>query len=90
MLAAVQQSARAVVQIGRDGPLIAAAIAAAGVPILRADSMAQAVALAYAQAQTGDAVLLSPACASFDMFKNYAHRADVFIAAVKQLERDKA
>lgn len=90
LLAAVQQSARAVVQIGRDGPLIAAAIAAAGVPIIRADSMAQAVTLAYAQAQTGDAVLLSPACASFDMFKNYVHRADVFIAAVKQLERDKA
>ena len=85
LAAAVKQSARAVVQIGRDGDLIAAAIASSGVPILRAESMEQAVVLAQTQAQAGDAVLLSPACASFDMFKNYAHRADVFIAAVKQL-----
>lgn len=84
---AVKQSARAVVQIGRDGNLIAEAIVSAGVPVVRAESMEQAVTLAYEQAKPGDAVLLSPACASFDMFKNYAHRADVFIAAVKQLER---
>ncbi|MFA5171430.1 MAG: UDP-N-acetylmuramoyl-L-alanine--D-glutamate ligase [Sulfuriferula sp.] len=83
LAAAVKKSARAVVQIGRDGELIAQAITSAGVPILRAESMEQAVAMAYAQAQAGDAVLLSPACASFDMFKNYAHRAEVFIAAVK-------
>lgn len=87
LAAAVRQSARAVVQIGRDGQLIADAIAAAGVPILRAEDMTQAVTMAYGQAQPGDAVLLSPACASFDMFKNYAHRAEVFIAAVRQLER---
>jgi UDP-N-acetylmuramoylalanine--D-glutamate ligase len=85
LAAAVKKSARAVVQIGRDGELIAQAIASAGVPILRAESMEQAVSMAYAQAQAGDAVLLSPACASFDMFKNYAHRAEVFIAAVKSL-----
>lgn len=87
LMPAVRQSARAVVQIGRDGQLIADAIAAAGVPILRAEDMPQAVSMAYGQAQPGDAVLLSPACASFDMFRNYAHRAEVFITAVKQLER---
>jgi UDP-N-acetylmuramoylalanine--D-glutamate ligase len=87
---AVRQSARGVIQIGRDGDVIAAAIAPSGVPISRAETMAQAVELAYAQAQPGDAVLLSPACASFDMFRNYAHRAEVFIAAVRQLERGAA
>jgi UDP-N-acetylmuramoylalanine--D-glutamate ligase len=85
LCAAVAQHARAVVQIGRDGALIAAAIADAGVPVQRAESMQDAVQQAFALAQPGDVVLLSPACASFDMFKNYAHRAEVFIAAVQAL-----
>lgn len=85
LAAAVTRSARAVVQIGRDGPLIAAALAGTGVPVLRAETMTQAVASAYAQARPGDAVLLSPACASFDMFKNYTHRAAAFVDAVKKL-----
>lgn len=85
---AVTRSARAVVQIGRDGPLIAEALAATGVPVLRAESMEQAVLSAYSRTQPGDAVLLSPACASFDMFRNYAHRAEVFVAAVAQLSRE--
>ncbi len=82
---AVAQHARAVVQIGRDGALIAAAVADAGVPVQRAETMQDAVQQAFALAQPGDVVLLSPACASFDMFKNYAHRAEVFIAAVHAL-----
>jgi len=82
---AVAQHARAVVQIGRDGALIAAALTGAGVPVLRAESMQDAVQAAFAAALPGDAVLLSPACASFDMFNNYAHRAQVFIDAVRAL-----
>ena len=83
--AAVAQHARAVVLIGRDGDRIAAAIAGCAVPVLRAGSMQEAVETGFAQAQPGDAVLLSPACASFDMFRNYAHRAQVFIDAVHAL-----
>ncbi|HET9114056.1 MAG TPA: UDP-N-acetylmuramoyl-L-alanine--D-glutamate ligase [Burkholderiales bacterium] len=85
---AVMRSARAVVQIGRDGPRIAEALEATGVPVLRAESMEQAVLRAYSLTLPGDAVLLSPACASFDMFRNYAHRAEAFVAAVAQLSRE--
>ena len=77
-------NARAVIQIGRDGPLIEAAIADA-CPVLRAESMEAAVARAFALSRPGDVILLSPACASWDMFRNYAHRAEVFIAAVETL-----
>ncbi|MDK9701761.1 MAG: UDP-N-acetylmuramoyl-L-alanine--D-glutamate ligase [Sulfuritalea sp.] len=83
---AVAQHARAVVLIGRDGPLIGRAIAGAGVAIESAADMDDAVRRAARRAQPGDAVLLSPACASFDMFRNYEHRAQVFIAAVRSLE----
>lgn len=82
---AVAQRARAVVQIGRDGGLVAAAIAGAGVPVLRAASMQDAVRQAFGAARPGDAVLLSPACASFDMFSNYVQRAQAFIDAVHSL-----
>jgi UDP-N-acetylmuramoylalanine--D-glutamate ligase len=81
----VSRYARAVVLIGRDAPLLRAALQATHVPLLEAESMAQAVALANAQAHAGDAVLLSPACASFDMFDNYEHRAQVFAQAVGEL-----
>ncbi|HEY5582088.1 MAG TPA: UDP-N-acetylmuramoyl-L-alanine--D-glutamate ligase [Rhodoferax sp.] len=81
----VSRYARAVVLIGRDAPLLRVALQATHVPLLAAESMAQAVALANAQAHAGDAVLLSPACASFDMFDNYEHRARVFVAAVGEL-----
>ena len=82
---AVAQFARAVVLIGRDAALIRAALDATGVPLLSAESMAQAVQLAQQQAQSGDAVLLSPACASFDMFQHYEHRAQMFVQAVQEL-----
>jgi UDP-N-acetylmuramoylalanine--D-glutamate ligase len=83
LAAPVRQYARAVVLIGRDAPLIEAALAATGVPLLHAASMEDAVKAAARRAHPGDAVLLSPACASFDMFKDYAHRAAVFCEAVQ-------
>jgi len=83
--AAVEANARAVVLIGRDAPAIAAALDGCGVDTRYAASVEDAVALAQQLAQPGDAVLLSPACASFDMFRNYVHRAEVFVAAVKRL-----
>jgi UDP-N-acetylmuramoylalanine--D-glutamate ligase len=82
--AAVARHGRAAVLIGRDGPTIGAAIDGCGVPVLAAGDMAEAVNLAAAQARPGDAVLLSPACASFDMFRNYEHRAQVFVEAVRR------
>jgi UDP-N-acetylmuramoylalanine--D-glutamate ligase len=88
--AAAEANARAVVLIGRDAPLIEAAITGCGVEIRKAIDMADAVAQAKRLAQPGDAVLLSPACASFDMFRNYAHRAEVFVEAVKALAADRA
>jgi UDP-N-acetylmuramoylalanine--D-glutamate ligase len=84
--AAVAAHARAVVLIGRDGPLIGAAIEGCNVPVLNATDMDDAVRQSAAQARSGDAVLLSPACASYDMFRNYGHRADVFRAAVAALK----
>ena len=81
----VARYARAVVLIGRDAALIRQVLAGKGVPLEDADSMEQAVHTAQQRAQPGDAVLLSPACASFDMFNNYEHRAAVFCNAVRAL-----
>jgi UDP-N-acetylmuramoylalanine--D-glutamate ligase len=79
----VARRARAVVLIGRDAPLIERALG--GVTrIAYATDMNDAVRQARALAQAGDAVLLSPACASFDMFRNYEHRGQVFAAAVQE------
>jgi UDP-N-acetylmuramoylalanine--D-glutamate ligase len=81
--------ARAVVLIGRDAPKIRAqvadALAAAGVPMDDAASLPDAVACCTGHARPGDAVLMSPACASMDMFRDYKHRADVFVEAVRTL-----
>lgn len=82
---AVARHARGAVLIGRDGPQIRAALAGCGVPLLDAENLEAAVRAAAARARPGDAVLLSPACASFDMFRNYEHRAEVFKAAVAAL-----
>ncbi|RYF33103.1 MAG: UDP-N-acetylmuramoyl-L-alanine--D-glutamate ligase [Comamonadaceae bacterium] len=81
----VAKYARTVVLIGRDAPLIAAALESTGVSLLNAATLPEAVTLAAARANPGDAVLLSPACASFDMFRGYDHRAEVFCDAVHAL-----
>ncbi|WP_341678213.1 UDP-N-acetylmuramoyl-L-alanine--D-glutamate ligase [Niveibacterium sp. SC-1] len=77
--------ARAVVLIGRDAQRIADAVAGCGVPLHFAADMQAAVEEANRLAMAGDVVLLSPACASLDMFRNYAHRAEVFCGAVRSL-----
>jgi len=82
---AVKARARAVVLIGRDAEQLARAIAASGVPVERAAGMDEAVQAAFRASRAGDAVLLSPACASYDMFRNYVHRAEAFVAAVRRL-----
>ena len=85
LAAPVARFARAVVLIGRDAGLIRAELASTGVPLIDAPSMQQAVLLANDQAVAGDAVLMSPACASLDMFDNYVHRAAAFREAVAQI-----
>jgi len=87
---AFARRARAVVLIGRDARLIADAVAGCDVPLEHAADLDAAVARAWALAQRGDAVLLSPACASLDMFRNYAHRAEVFVTAVRRLLAEEA
>ncbi len=84
---AVARHARAVVLIGRDAPRLQAALAEVDVPVHRASGLPEAVQWCAQQAQPGDAVLLSPACASLDMFNDYAHRAAVFVEAVRDLQR---
>ena len=79
---------RAVALIGRDAPLIGAAIEGCGVTTQYCADLEQAVRWCAAQAQSGDVVLLSPACASFDMFRSYLHRSQVFIELVRTLESE--
>ncbi|WP_192883116.1 UDP-N-acetylmuramoyl-L-alanine--D-glutamate ligase [Paracidovorax avenae] len=81
----VSRYVRAAVLIGRDAPQIRAALRDAGVPLVDAPTLPEAVRLAAQRAHAGDAVLMSPACASFDMFRNYEHRAEVFREAVQAL-----
>ena len=86
LAAAVRSTCRAVILIGRDAPRLREALAHTGVALIDAASLEAAVPSAARCAQAGDTVLLSPACASFDMFRNYAHRAEVFVSAVRHLE----
>jgi UDP-N-acetylmuramoylalanine--D-glutamate ligase len=78
-----------VVLIGKDADNIMKALAAAQVPCEKASTLEQAVELAASKAREGDCVLLSPACASLDMFKNYVHRAEVFVDAVRAIAADR-
>jgi UDP-N-acetylmuramoylalanine--D-glutamate ligase len=80
----IAKYARAVLLIGKDGPIVRAAAEPAGVDLIDCASLEAAVQKASELAHAGDAVLLSPACASLDMFKNYAHRAQVFVDAVRE------
>ncbi|HZF80525.1 MAG TPA: cyanophycin synthetase, partial [Rubrivivax sp.] len=91
LAAPLARHARAIATIGRDAQRIEAAVADAigGMPLQRHASLEDAVAWCFEQARGGDAVLLSPACASLDMFRNYAHRADVFVAAVRELAAER-
>ena len=85
----VSRYVRAVLLIGRDAPQLRAALAPSGVDLEDCGTdLPQAVKRSSELAQAGDAVLLSPACASMDMFKNYAHRAQVFIDTVREIALD--
>ena len=80
LAAPAAQFARAVLLVGRDAPIIEKAVGGE-----RCASLEAAVVRAAELARTGEAVLLSPACASFDMFRDYKHRGEVFAAAVRSL-----
>ena len=87
LTAPLARHARAVATIGRDAAAIEAALD--GLPFQRHATLEAAVAWCFAQARPGDAVLLSPACSSLDMFRNYAHRAEVFVLAVQALAHER-
>ena len=83
---AIADKAKGVVLIGRDREQIASCLIDSRIPLMRAENMRDAVQAAFSMAQPGEAVMLSPACASFDMFRNYEHRAEVFVQEVRMLE----
>lgn len=88
LVAPVKQYARALLLIGQDRQIIADSLASTEVPTYFCNSLEEAVECSMQYAQQGDVVVLSPACASMDMFKNYHHRGEVFVQAVEQLARD--
>ncbi|MDR0233474.1 MAG: UDP-N-acetylmuramoyl-L-alanine--D-glutamate ligase [Zoogloeaceae bacterium] len=83
---ALERHGRAVALIGRDAKIIKEALQGAGLPMKSFPSLEKAVRWLAGEAKEGDCVLLSPASASLDMFKDYAHRAEVFVEAVRALE----
>ncbi len=88
LAAPLLRHARAVALIGRDAGAIEAALAATPVPLSHHATLQAATRWAFEQARPGDALLLSPACASLDMFRNYKHRAEVFAATVAELAHE--
>jgi UDP-N-acetylmuramoylalanine--D-glutamate ligase len=89
LAAPIERYARAAAMIGRDAQAIADVLSGTGVPLQRHADLRQAVRWCFEQALPGDAVLLSPACASLDMFRNYGHRAEVFVQAVRELAAER-
>lgn len=85
LVKSLNKYAKAVILIGKDKNIIFNYISNLSIPIRIINSMLEAVIVASEQASSGDVILLSPACASFDMFENFEHRGDVFCAAVKQI-----
>ena len=84
----VRRHARAVATIGRDAEAIESALAGTGVPTQRHATLQAATRWSFERAHADDAVLLSPSCASLDMFRNYAHRAEVFVGEVHAIVAD--
>jgi UDP-N-acetylmuramoylalanine--D-glutamate ligase len=85
----LRRRARAVATIGQDAGRIEPVVQSASVPFERHATLEDATRWAYSVAEAGDAVLLSPACASFDMFRDYGHRAEVFVDSVMRLAADR-
>ena len=85
----VRRHARALALIGRDAAAIDEVLASTDIPSQRFETLQAATRWCFERAQAGDAVLLSPACASLDMFRNYAHRAEVFVAEVHAIVADR-
>ena len=84
----LRRHARAAATIGKDAEAIETVLRTASVPFERFATLEDATRWAHQQAQGSDAVLLSPACASLDMFRDYKHRADVFVATVRAIADD--
>jgi UDP-N-acetylmuramoylalanine--D-glutamate ligase len=85
----LQRHARAIATLGRDAAAIEATLEGLALPLQRHDTLEAATRWCFAQARSGDAVLLSPACASLDMFRNYGHRAEVFVGEVRAIAAER-
>jgi UDP-N-acetylmuramoylalanine--D-glutamate ligase len=89
LVAPVRSHSRAIATLGRDAALVEQTLLETGITTQRHDTLPAATRWAFTQAVRGDAVLLSPACASLDMFRDYKHRADVFVAEVKAIAAER-